>query len=300
MRVGVIDVGSNTARLLVADVAGSEVLTVDARKTYLGLGAEIADTGTLSKETIAAAATACRRYAKQARALGAARAEVVVTSPGRQGSGAAALVESLRDRSGLTVRILSADDEGRLAFEGALARASAVELPDVVGVVDVGGGSTELVVGTPQQGPGWVRSLDLGSLRLTRFSFRDDPPGRRRVGYVRAMVREALADVQPLRPDVALAVGGSARALAKLVGTTFEPDQVDETIALLARRRSPKVARAYGLERTRARTLLAGAILLAEAARVLDRPLTLAGGGLREGAALALASGGAASAAAAA
>ena len=296
--MGIVDVGSNTARLLVADVSGRTVHTVDARKTHLGLGAEIAATGTLSTQTIAAAATACRRFAKRARNLGASRAEVIVTAPGRQGRAAAALVAALRDRTGLPVGILSADGEGRLAFEGAVARAFAPELPEIVGVVDVGGGSTEVAVGTPTAGPVWVHSLDLGSLRLTRLSFRDDPPGRRRVGYVRAMVREALSDVKPVRPDVAFAVGGSARALARLVGTRFAPALVEETIASLSRQRSTKVARVHGFEPRRARTLLAGAVLLAETAATLDRPLTLGDGGLREGAALALASEGAATAAA--
>ena len=295
--MGIVDVGSNTARLLVADVvSGRDVRTVEARKAYLGLGAEIADTGTLSPETVAAAATACRRYAKRARALGATRAEVVVTAPGRQGAASEALVDVLRDRTGLPVRILSADDEGRLAFEGAIARAPE-ELPEVVGVVDVGGGSTEVVVGTTRVGPVWVRSIDLGSLRLTRLSLPGDPPGKRAARRARAEVREALSDVNPIRPDVAFAVGGSARALAKLLGSTFDPDRVDETIAALARRRSAKVARTHGVDSSRARTLLAGAILLAEAARTVERPLTLARGGLREGAALALASEGAAAAA---
>ena len=111
------------------------------------------------------------------------------------------------------------------------------------------------------------------------------------------MVRDALSGLQPVRPDVAFAVGGSARALAKLLGPRFDPDRLEGTIAMLSRRRSTKLARAYTLEPTRSRTLLAGAILLAEAASTLDRPLTLASGGLREGAALALASEGAVAAA---
>ena len=296
MRVGIVDVGSNTARLLVADVSAGDVVTVEARKTHLGLGAEIADTGGLSEETIAAAAAACRKQAKRALALGAVRAEVVVTAPGRQGRSSAALVAALRERTGLPVTILSADDEGRLAFDGAVARATG-DLPEVIGVVDVGGGSTEIVVGTPRIGPAWVFSADLGSLRLTRLSLPDDPPGRRAIAQVRAAVREQLADVRPVRPDVAFAVGGSARALARIVGKRFDPDEIDRLVDRLARRRSTKIARAYGLEQTRGRTILAGAVLLAESARTLDRPLSLAAGGLREGAALALAAEGAAVAA---
>ena len=299
MRVGIVDVGSNTARLLVAEVrSGCRLERVEASKAFLGLGGEIAKTGTLSDATIAKAAAACRKFARRAEAHGAARAEIVVTSPGRQGAASAALVTRLRARTGLAVRILSADDEGRLAFEGALACTNRSQLPDVVGVVDVGGGSTEVVVGTPRAGPVWVRSIDLGSLRLTQLSLLDDPPGRRTAARVRAQVRAELGDVRPVRPDLAMAVGGSARAVARLVGPSFDPDVLDATIERIARRRSAKVARAHGLEPTRARTLLAGAILLAEAARTLDRPLTLAGGGLREGAALALASEGAVVAAA--
>ncbi len=96
-------------------------------------------------------------------------------------------------------------------------------------------------------------------------------------------------------------MGGSARALAKLVGgRTFDAEAAETAIARLARRRSTKVARAAGIDERRAETLLGGALLLAESSRVLGCPLTLARGGLREGAALALAREGAAPAAAAA
>jgi len=291
-----VDVGSNTARLLVADVvSGRDVRPVGTDKVYLGLGAEIADTGTLSEETVDQTATTCRLLARRALEAGAVRAEVILTSPGRR-KDAGSLVGAIRERTRLPVRVLSADDEGRLAFEGAVARHLG-DLPDIVGVVDVGGGSTEITVGTPHAGPGWVGSVELGSLRLTRLALRDDPPGRRKATWARATVHEALSEMRPVRPDLAFAVGGSARALSRIVGRTFSPDTLDEAIAALSRRRSTKVARAYGLEPTRARTLLGGAILLAEAAHTLDRPLNLARGGLREGAALALATEGAAVAA---
>lgn len=290
MRVGVLDVGSNTVRLLVVDVgADGSLEPVATEKEYLGLGAEIAETGTLGATTIASAAALCRRYAKRARALGAQRAEVVVTAPGRQGDAAAALVTTLGTGSGLPVRILSSEGEGRLAFAGAVARAGA-RLPRVVGVVDVGGGSTEVVVGTPSEGPTWVGSADLGSLRLTRLALRGNPPAKRELAAARAAVQQGLAHMRPPRPKAALAVGGSARAVAKLVGRTFGPEELDSVVALLSRRRSRKLARGAGIDPARAETLVAGALLLAEASRVLDRSLTLARGGLREGAALALAS----------
>jgi exopolyphosphatase/guanosine-5'-triphosphate,3'-diphosphate pyrophosphatase len=193
------------------------------------------------------------------------------------------------------VRVLTADQEGRLAFDGAVARASA--LPVSVGVVDVGGGSTEIVVGNQRSGARWVGSVDLGSLRLTRLSLHGDPPAKQELATARAMVRSALAPLTPPRPEAALAVGGSARALARLVGRTFDAEAAETAIARLGRRRSTKVARAAGIDERRAETLLGGALLLAESSRALGRPLTLARGGLREGAALALAREGAAAAA---
>ena len=167
----------------------------------------------------------------------------------------------------------------------------------MVGMVDVGGGSTEIVVGNRRNGARWVGSADLGSLRLTRLLLHGDPPSKRELAAARAAVRRALSPLSPPRPEAALAVGGSARALAKLAGRTFDADSAEEAIARLARRRSAKVARAAGIDERRAETLLGGALLLAESSRALGRPLTLARGGLREGAALALAREGAAAAA---
>ncbi len=218
------------------------------------------------------------------------RAQVIVTAPGRQGAASAALVAALRERTRLPVRILEADDEGRLAYDGAVARIAG-DPPSKVGVVDVGGGSTEVIVGAPGGEPTWLQSVDLGSLRLTRLALTSDPPTRRELARARSAARAAFADLNPPRPTIALAAGGSARALAKLVGRTFDRDDADAAVAILSRRRSAKFARDAGIDPSRAGTVLAGALLLGEASRALRRPLTLARGGVREGAALALAAG---------
>ena len=143
--------------------------------------------------------------------LGADRSTVIVTAPGRQGGSAAALTDALAEATGLPVRVLTADGEGRLAYDGAVARAGEA-LPEVVAVVDVGGGSTEIVVGTPLLGAAWTRSADIGSLRLTRAHLHDDPPTARQITAARDAVRGALQRMSPPVPDVAFAVGGSARA----------------------------------------------------------------------------------------
>jgi exopolyphosphatase/guanosine-5'-triphosphate,3'-diphosphate pyrophosphatase len=289
VRVAILDVGSNTVRLLVADVGrDGRVEPVVREKAYLGLGGEIAETGSISRESIRTTTRVCGRYAERARELDALLGQVVVTAPGRQGGTAGALVASLRAGTRLPVRVLSPEDEGRLAFDGAVTRAQH-DAPDaLVGVVDVGGGSTEIAVGAPQLGADWVGSVDLGSLRLTRLALAADPPSKRELAAARGLVREELEQLVPPRPEAALAVGGSARAVAKLVGRTFDPDDLEEVVAVVVRRPSVKTARRFGIDARRAGTVAAGALLLAEASRTLGRPLTLARGGVREGAALAL------------
>lgn len=286
MRVGVLDVGSNTARLLVADV-DCTVERVREEKAYLALGAQVLRLGRLSDKKVAEAAEVARRYARIARRLDVERLETIVTAPGRQAC-AEALLDALEAGTRAPVRVLSADDEGRLAFAGALAL-EGKELPDLVAVCDVGGGSTEIAVGRPSAGPGWIRSADLGSLRLTRSCLASDPPTRREIEGARNRIAEAFAELTPPRPAVALAVGGTARAASKLVGRTLGPAELEEVVASCARRPSAKLARSFGLDAARAETLLAGALLLAEASRRLRAPFRLARGGLREGAALALA-----------
>ncbi|HKP09238.1 MAG TPA: hypothetical protein VJT76_00820, partial [Gaiella sp.] len=215
MRVAVIDVGSNTARLLVADV-DETVEPVRAERAYLGLAADILRHGAVSPGKLEDAATVAGRYARLAARLDADAVAAVVTAPGRQGRASTELVAALGKAVGSPVRVLSAEEEGRFAFLGATARLE----PDggIVAVCDVGGGSTELVVGTVLLGPAWVRSADIGSLRLTRVCLNADRAGTKAVDRARQIVERELEEFAAPRADVALAVGGSARAAAKIAG----------------------------------------------------------------------------------
>jgi exopolyphosphatase/guanosine-5'-triphosphate,3'-diphosphate pyrophosphatase len=288
MRIGLIDIGSNTARLLVADVVGESALPIDRAKVFLRLGAEIERRGRIRSRKIAETADVAAAFATQARRHGLERAEVLVTAPGRQTREPEVLTRALASATDWPVRVLGHREEGSLAFDGAVA-AAGHDLPEVVGVVDVGGGSTEICVGTPLLGAGWVHSLDVGSLRLTRRLLASDPPTWDEIGHARDLVRRALREVAAPRPDVALAVGGTARALARSAGERLDVDAIDAVVAACAGRSVAKTARALELDPARAATLVGGAILLGEVARLLDRDLRVVRGGVREGAALALA-----------
>jgi len=286
MIVAVVDVGSNTARLLVAVRRGSELSAIREDKAYLALGAEIERNGRVSRAKLAETEAVTRRFAETARKLGADPVEVIVTAPGRQTSEPDVLVDTLARATQAPVRVLSAEEEGLLAYEGALSRAGT--LLESVAVCDVGGGSTEIVVGAPPSAPTWVRSVDLGALRLTARVLGSDPPKRRELHAATEEAQRCLAGIVPPRPKAALAVGGSARALAKLVGPKLDERQLRKALELATARRATKVAKAYGIDEERARVLPAGAIILTELTLRLGVPLQLARGGLREGAALAL------------
>ena len=289
MRVAVIDVGSNTARLLVANVTDSgRIEPLAQERDYLRLGAEIERTGTLGPKKIAACAKTCRGFARRAASLGVDLSTVIVTAPGRQSASGPALTRALAEATGWPVTTLTSESEGRLAFDGAVARASG-ELPKVMAVVDLGGGSTEIAIGNARLGATWVRSADLGSLRLTRAHLPDDPPTSRQIRGARDAARRALSGLKPPSPDLGIAVGGSARAIGKIVGPYLDSEALDEAVACLARRPAAKATRSFGISAERAETLLGGAILLSEACRVLGTPLEIGRGGLREGAALELA-----------
>jgi exopolyphosphatase/guanosine-5'-triphosphate,3'-diphosphate pyrophosphatase len=285
--VGVVDVGSNTVRLLVAKRRKAGLFRVHEEREQLGLGEDVEVLGRISPEKLALAETTTAELAEHARSLGCATVDVLVTSPGRQAENGEELREALERGSGLPVRILSAEEEARLAYIGALSASRSAT--HSVAVVDVGGGSAQLVVGTGESGPVWMRSVDVGSLRLTRRLLVSDPPTREELAAARAEVARCFENVTPPLPQTALAAGGSARALKRLTGRRrLERRDIDAALRELGKRGSHETARRHGLAPERARTLAAGTLILAEAQRRVGLPLEVARGGIREGAALGL------------
>jgi exopolyphosphatase/guanosine-5'-triphosphate,3'-diphosphate pyrophosphatase len=285
VRAAILDVGSNTVRLLVAEQSGQGLKTIAAEGLHLGLACDIERDGWIAAEKLDRARGLAREYAGIARACGAALIEVVVTAPGRQAANAGALVEALVDGSHAPVRVLSSTEEGSLAYAGAVGTLSSP--PKSVAVCDVGGGSTQLLAGTAN-GPAWMRPLDLGSLRLTARCLHADPPTAEQLEQARDEVTLAFEAVTPPLVRTVLATGGSARALRRLAGRKLGPKDLDRCLELAVSMPSRELAERHGLQLQRARTLAAGTLILLEARRRFAVPLRISREGVREGAILSL------------
>jgi exopolyphosphatase / guanosine-5'-triphosphate,3'-diphosphate pyrophosphatase len=286
--VGVIDVGSNTLRLLVATVSGQSVTALAERKAWLQLGGDIARTGSISNSKLETAQSVVAEFAREARRHGCHRLQALVASPGRQARNSDDLIGRIAAGSGAAVRILVAEEEADLAFIGATS--SVHGRGELTAVVDVGGGSTQLAVGLPETGAQWRHSFDIGSLLLTAQAFDSDPPGKKGLRRANSLLLEQFDAWAVPAARRALAVGGSARALRRLVGSSeLTADQLRSATSTLRKSRTGDLAGTYGFARERARTLAAGAAILSEVQRRVGAPLLVAPGGVREGAALMLA-----------
>jgi exopolyphosphatase / guanosine-5'-triphosphate,3'-diphosphate pyrophosphatase len=287
MRCACIDIGSNTTRLLVADAARGRLQTVVELREFTRIGRRTDATGAIPRDAIAAVADVVAAQRAAAEAAGAARLRVVATAAIRVAANRDELVAALRERAGVDVAVLSGADEGRLAFAGAtrtLERAPA----GTVAVVDVGGLSTEIAVGTLEGGVSWLRSFPVGSALLAGRCGAD-PPSRADLEQMHATAAAAFADAEMPRPDQAVAVGGSAASLPTLVGPVLDRAALERALAKLGAAPAAEVARSHGLAPERAELLPAGILVLDAAARRLGMPLQIGRGGLREGVVLELA-----------
>lgn len=161
--------------------------------------------------------------------------------------------------------------------------------PKSAAVVDLGGGSCEVAVGSPTGGPTWVRSSDAGALRVTRAFLPGSQPSVQEVAHARDGIRQLLDGISPPRSDISLAVGGTARAVGRVIGPRYGAGKLDALTERLVAEGPAAVTAELDISPGRVETLLGGTLVLSEIARRLDVKLEVTSGGLREGAALALA-----------
>src|SRR5919197_460281 len=227
-----VDIGTNTTRVLVAEVKDGRLIEVLQRRAFtrIGMAPEI------SAEKIAEVA---RVVAEQV-------------------------------------------EEARMAFLGATATLAA-ELPGTVAVVDVGGGSTEIAVGTVAGGVEWSSSFLVGSGVLADRYLRTAPPALAELRAARDHAMEVLATRAFPGADSAVAVGGSAASLRAVVGDALDPPALKHALGILCAGPCTDVAARYALDAERVRLLPAGILILDAAAQRLRRPMQIGRGGLPEG-----------------
>lgn len=292
MRWACIDIGSNTTRLLVAERrAGVRVLQdVAADRAFTCLGAGRAPDGSLDPVRIAAVAAVVAEQAAHAHALGVMRLRVVATAAVRTAPNRRVLCSAVEQQAGVRVEVIAAQEEAGLAFAGAIGTlGSVLGATDQVGVVDVGGGSTELICGTTAVGPSWIRSVAIGSGTLTERHLHGDRPHPDELARLRAEVRRAFTGLEAPTPGSAFAVGGSATSLGRLTGGRLDGEGLERALEALCSGPVAEVAERLALHPHRVRMLPAAVIVLAEASRALGVSPRIAPGGLREGVILALA-----------
>ncbi|MGC4940649.1 exopolyphosphatase [Kribbella sp. DT2] len=174
VRVAAIDCGTNSIRLLIADVADGKLTELDRRMTVVRLGQGVDSTGAFAPEALERAFVASDEYAALVRRAGAERIRFVATSAARDVSNRDEFFAGIRERFGVDPDIISGDEEAALSFQGATAGLADLDVPGPYLVADIGGGSTELVLGD-ETGVIAAQSLDMGSVRMTERHLPSDP-----------------------------------------------------------------------------------------------------------------------------
>jgi exopolyphosphatase / guanosine-5'-triphosphate,3'-diphosphate pyrophosphatase len=320
MKVGVIDLGTNTCRLFLAEVEDGRVATVERITVVVRLGQGVDASGALHPAAKARTVAKLGEYTPRLLAFGPARRLLIGTSVLRDARDGREFLATVERDLGLPWRLLSGEEEGGLAFRGGTASLAApavgsspagpapAEPAPSVALVDIGGGSTEFCVGAPGAAPGVVRSLDIGAVRVTERCFRHDPPLPEELAAGQALIREAIRTGVPAAARAAatrlIGVAGTFLTLAahklelrdyrrELVdGQELSLADIDQAVALFARLTSAERGRRAGIQKGREDVILAGAMIAAEACRAFGlASVTCSEADILEGAALALADG---------
>ncbi len=281
MRVAAIDIGTNTTRLLIGD-AGDGRIEVERRESRVtGLGRGVETSGQLATDAIGAVYDAIGDYVAAARDAGVERTAAIATSAVRDAANGAAFLAELRERFSLTARVLDGGEEALLTYRGAT---SEPRQPGQVAVLDIGGGSTELIVGDGPE-PAFHASLQVGVIRHSERHLHADPPATAELEALAEDVGSALeAELSQhpgLEPGHAIAVAGTPAMLAamELGAEPFDARRVEghvlqlgtiqqacsrlSALPLAERRGVP------GIDPARAATIVAGVVILIKAMRAL-------------------------------
>ncbi len=277
MRVAVIDVGTNSTRLLVADVEDGKVSPLERRSTVTRLGRGVDLSGHLASEAIEDVCAAIGEYVGVLEELGTETVDAIATSAVRDADNGSAFIAELRERFALSARVLDGEEEARLTYLGATSEAPPGE-PTLV--IDIGGGSTELIVGQGSE-ISFHDSLQAGVVRHTERCIGSDPPTAGELEALAADVRGLIETSLDAGVDASagIAVAGTPTSLASIeMGLEpYDPSRVHGRVLALPsiQRMLSQLASAPladrveipGLHPDRAPTIVAGVVILVEAMR---------------------------------
>ena len=276
--IAVVDIGTNSTRLLVARVEDGRVDELDRESKVTRLGQDVDSTGRLADEAVERVFAVLEDYKRVIEEHDAARTVALATSAVRDSENGDRFRDDVHDRFGFGLRTISGDEEARLTFLGATSARDDREESTLV--IDIGGGSTELVTGRPGADPDFHVSTQAGSVRQTERHLHDDPPAP---GQTEALGREVRAIVEDAVPaDVrdsvthGIAVAGTATQLAaidlglaergpgRVHGHVMKRESVRRMLEQLASVPLEERRRTRGLDPDRAPTIVAGAAILVE------------------------------------
>jgi exopolyphosphatase / guanosine-5'-triphosphate,3'-diphosphate pyrophosphatase len=290
MLCAAIDIGSNTTRVLVAEPQEGVLRKVLEQRAYTRIDKASKRKGKIVPEKIAELADVVDTQVRLAQELDAEAIRVVATAAIREAKNTGDVVAEITRVSGLPVDVLSEQEEGKLAFLGA-SKTLGHPVDGELAVVDVGGGSSEIVFGSVDGGVREVRSFKIGSGTLAEDFLGNDPPSAGEIRSLRDEISDFFEDVEVDQPDQAVAVGGSATSLRTLVGAVLEYETLERAVRVLASDPIIEVAKRFELDPRRVRILPAGVLLLEKLSELLRQPLQIGKGGLREGVILELLNG---------
>ena len=281
-RVGVVDLGTNTTRLLVAELRAGELVELDKRTTITRLGQGVDATGRLADEAMDRVRDALAVYREVIDRFEVGEVIAVATSAMRDAANGPAFREELNESFGIDARTISGDEEARLTFLGATAGRGEHQREQTV-VIDIGGGSTEYVTGTAAEGLGFHVSTQMGSVRHSERFLTTDPPAHRELEALATDVRAVIQGCVPAPTREAtaqgIAVAGTATSLAaidqeldpydssKVHGYMVSRATGERILAMLAALPLGERRQVKGLHPDRAPTIVAGVAILVESIR---------------------------------
>jgi exopolyphosphatase/guanosine-5'-triphosphate,3'-diphosphate pyrophosphatase len=277
VRIGVVDIGTNSTRLLICDVAPAGVTEIERRSEVTRLGEGLEATGALAEQAMERVFAVLGAYREAIDRHGCEQTVAVLTSAARDATNGPRFAAGVKRRFGLCARTISGEEEAQLTYLGAMSERPADEGPTAV--FDIGGGSTEVIAGRGRQA-GFHVSMPIGVVRLTERHIRSDPPPPEEVRRLADDARAAIEQLVPaaVREEVtaAVAVAGTATSAAAMDlelepyahdpvhGHRLERGAVEMLLARMAAIPEAERRQVPGLHPDRAPTIVAGLAILLE------------------------------------